>query len=246
MPNPSILLAATIGASVSQPLLTLSRRIVSRLEAQWREDFRLALQESGRPVAEPMADVASTRRASPRYASVLAAFACASGFGVCVWSFGWSIASVFAVINISTLFMLSATDFESLLLPDVLTIPLIWGGLLVNIGGQFASTSSAIIGACAGYMLIWSLRWVTRILTSRERLGLGDAKLTAAAGAWLGWQAIPEVALIAILSYLIYERWRKVRGLPESALRPLGPHLALGFAYVLCAEPHLLPSLLPG
>ncbi|WP_174995009.1 prepilin peptidase [Pandoraea anhela] len=156
-----------------------------------------------------------------------------------------SIPLALALLNISTLFVLSATDAESLLLPDVLTIPLMWVGLLANVKGQFASTSSAIIGACAGYTSMWLLRRMSMILTSRERVGLGDAKLVAAAGAWLGWDALPEVALIALLSYLVYETWRKIWGKPASPLRPLGPHIALGFAYALCAGPHLLPIRFP-
>ncbi|MGL4206794.1 MAG: prepilin peptidase [Aeromonadaceae bacterium] len=134
---------------------------------------------------------------------------------------------------------LTFIDLDKMLLPDQLTLPLLWLGLLLNLGGTFASLTDAVIGAAAGYLLLWSLYWAFKLLTGKEGMGYGDFKLLAALGAWLGWQSLP---LILILSSLV----GAVVGITLIALRrheqanpiPFGPYLAMaGWIALLWGEP---------
>ncbi len=123
---------------------------------------------------------------------------------------------------------LTFIDLDKMLLPDPLTLPLVWAGLLVNLLWQRVPLADAVIGAMAGYLVLWSLYWAFKLLTGKEGMGYGDFKLLAALGAWLGWQALP---LILLLSSLI----GALVGLGLIALRrhqhgnpiPFGPYLAL-------------------
>lgn len=139
-----------------------------------------------------------------------------------------------ALILWSFLLVLAAIDINTRLLPDCLTLPLLWLGLLFNLFETFAPLEDAVVGAIAGYLSLWLLYWVFRVLSGKEALGYGDFKLLAALGGWLGWRALPEVVLIAALSGLIVTLlWRALRH--ESAARPLafGPWLALGCVAVM-------------
>ena len=82
-----------------------------------------------------------------------------------------------------------------MLLPDQLTLPLLWGGLLFNLAGGFVPLADGVVGAMAGYLVLWSLYWAFKLLTGKEGMGYGDFKLLAALGAWLGWQALPWILL---------------------------------------------------
>ncbi len=108
---------------------------------------------------------------------------------------GWTLAG--ALLLTWMLLALTFIDFDKLLLPDQLTLPLLWLGLLLNISGQYVSLTDAVIGAAAGYLVLWSIYWAFKLLTGKEGMGYGDFKLLAALGAWLGWQSLP---LILILS----------------------------------------------
>ena len=92
------------------------------------------------------------------------------------------------LIFVSVLLILAAIDAQTQLLPDRLTLPLLWAGLLFNLSDTFAPLAEAVIGAMVGYLSLWSVYWVFRLLTGKEALGYGDFKLLAALGAWLGWQ----------------------------------------------------------
>ncbi|NTZ89075.1 prepilin peptidase [Burkholderia metallica] len=113
---------------------------------------------------------------------------------------GSSFAGLMVFAFIATLITLSAIDVKSRLLPDVMTLPLIWIGLLVNLHGTFSSLEDAVIGAISGYVILWILFQAFLALRGIEGMGFGDFKLMAAIGAWLGWQALPYVALIAAIS----------------------------------------------
>ncbi|WP_148180612.1 prepilin peptidase, partial [Klebsiella pneumoniae] len=93
------------------------------------------------------------------------------------------------LLLLSVLLILATIDAQTQLLPDGLTLPLLWAGLLFNLSDTFAPLAEAVIGAMAGYLSLWSVYWVFRLLTGKEALGYGDFKLLAALGAWLGWQA---------------------------------------------------------
>lgn len=102
-----------------------------------------------------------------------------------------------SLVLLSMLLTLAVIDARTLLLPDVLTIPLIWIGLLVNIDGSFVSLPDAVCGAATGYLIFSGLALLFRYLTGKEGLGGGDAKLLAAFGAWLGWASLPQLVMIA-------------------------------------------------
>lgn len=133
------------------------------------------------------------------------------------------------IILTGFLLALGAIDAEWQLLPDPLTLPLLWLGLLGAIAGltPAPTVESAVLGAALGYLSLWSLYWGHRLLTKREGMGYGDFKLLAAGGAWLGWMALPQVALLAAASGLVFALTAKLRGrlAPQEPL-PFGPFLA--------------------
>ncbi|RJL18977.1 prepilin peptidase [Pectobacterium polaris] len=134
-----------------------------------------------------------------------------------------------ALILLSFLLVLTVIDIKTLLLPDVLTLSLLWMGLLFNLSDTFVSLNDAVVGAMAGYLSLWLLYWVFKYATGKEALGYGDFKLLAALGAWLGWQALPNLVLVAALSGVVVTFvWRGLR--KEDTAKPLafGPWLAMG------------------
>lgn len=136
-----------------------------------------------------------------------------------------------AWILLSFLLTLAVIDHHTQLLPDVLTLPLLWIGLLFNIQGHFAPLEQATIGAVAGYVCLWSVFWLFKLATGKEALGYGDFKLLAALGAWLGWQALPQVILVAAASGLLVTLIQ--RGLAKQDLNQalaFGPWLAVSGA----------------
>ncbi|MFL9626714.1 prepilin peptidase [Aeromonas jandaei] len=139
---------------------------------------------------------------------------------------GWG--TLAALLLTWVLVALTFIDLDKMLLPDQLTLPLLWGGLLFNLSGGFAPLADAVIGAMAGYLALWSLYWAFKLLTGKEGMGYGDFKLLAALGAWLGWQALPIILLLSSLVGAII-------GISLIALRkhhqgnpiPFGPYLAI-------------------
>jgi leader peptidase (prepilin peptidase)/N-methyltransferase len=118
---------------------------------------------------------------------------------LCAWRFGYSPTLVAALVLSWTLLALSVIDFNTHLLPDALTQPLLWLGLLLSLAHVFTSPVDSIIGAAAGYLVLWSLYHGYRLLTGKEGMGYGDFKLLAALGAWFGWRALPEIILLSSL-----------------------------------------------
>jgi leader peptidase (prepilin peptidase)/N-methyltransferase len=124
---------------------------------------------------------------------------------------------------------LTFIDLDTQLLPDDMTLPLIWIGLVLNAGGLFVDLRSAVFGAVGGYLLLWSVYWGFRLLTGKEGMGYGDFKLLAALGAWFGWQVIPLVVLVSAgagaaiggVAIVLSGKGRDVR-------IPFGPYLAVG------------------
>ncbi len=115
------------------------------------------------------------------------------------WRYGLTLATVGALFLTWSLIALTVIDIDTQLLPDDITLPLIWLGLLVNLNGTFAPAQGAIIGAVAGYLSLWAVYWLFRLATGKEGMGYGDFKLLAAIGAWLGWKMLPVVILLASL-----------------------------------------------
>jgi leader peptidase (prepilin peptidase) / N-methyltransferase len=144
------------------------------------------------------------------------------------WHFqpGWTL--VGALVLSWTLIALTCIDLDKMLLPDQLTLPLLWLGLVLNIGEHFVSLPDAVIGAACGYLVLWTLYWAFKLLTGKEGMGYGDFKLLAALGAWMGWQSLPLILILsslvgAIVGITLLLLRRHQQGNPI----PFGPYLAM-------------------
>jgi leader peptidase (prepilin peptidase) / N-methyltransferase len=149
--------------------------------------------------------------------------------GIISWRFGYSGMAVAAWIFAFGLIALTFIDFDTQLLPDSITLPLLWLGLLFNLDGGFTDLHSAVVGAAAGYLILWSIYWLFKLLTGKEGMGYGDFKLLAAIGAWFGWQLLPAVILLSslvgsVIGIGLIVLARHGRNVPM----PFGPYLALG------------------
>jgi leader peptidase (prepilin peptidase)/N-methyltransferase len=148
--------------------------------------------------------------------------------------FGPSFAALAAFGLCATLLAMSAIDIDTRLLPDSLTLPLLWAGLIVNFETTFASLQAAVIGAIAGYLFLWCVYWLFKFARGIEGMGYGDFKLLAAIGAWLGWATLPQVVLIAAMTGAIAGIAATLAGRMrfEEPL-PFGPFLATAGAATL-------------
>lgn len=149
--------------------------------------------------------------------------------GLASWHFGYSSMAVAAWVIILALVALTFIDLDTYLLPDDITLPLLWLGLLYNLNSGFTDLSSAVIGAALGYLLLWAVYWLFKLVTGKEGMGYGDFKLLAALGAWFGWQLLPAVILLSsiagsIIGILLIVLTKRGRENPI----PFGPYLALG------------------
>jgi leader peptidase (prepilin peptidase)/N-methyltransferase len=115
------------------------------------------------------------------------------------WRFGLTLATLGALFLMWSLIALTVIDIDTQFLPDDITLPLIWLGLLVNLNGTFVPLQSAVIGTVAGYLSLWAVYWLFKFATGKEGMGYGDFKLLAAIGAWLGWKMLPLVILLSSL-----------------------------------------------
>jgi leader peptidase (prepilin peptidase) / N-methyltransferase len=145
------------------------------------------------------------------------------------WRFGYSPALAFALVYVWVMLALAFIDLDTQFLPDDLTLPLLWIGLLANAFDTYTDLRSAVLGAAAGYMILWSVYWAFRLVAKKEGMGFGDFKLLAAIGAWTGWQALPVVIVIsaglgAVIGSLLL--WRARKGTDTRI--PFGPYLAIG------------------
>ncbi|MCU0897783.1 MAG: A24 family peptidase [Burkholderiales bacterium] len=164
-------------------------------------------------------------RISARYPIVEVLTAVA--FGYAAWHFGFGLAAVGAMLFLACMIALTGIDIDTQLLPDAITLPLLWAGLLLNLGGTFVDLRSAVIGAVAGYLLLWGVYQAFKLVTGKEGMGYGDFKLLAAIGAWLGWQMLPLVVLAssfvgAVVGIALIVLARRGREVPI----PFGPYLA--------------------
>ncbi len=142
--------------------------------------------------------------------------------------FGWSIQTAATMMLASFLIPLIFIDIDRKLLPDNLVYPLLWIGIIFNFNGTFVDLETSVIGALAGYLSLWSIFWLFKLVTGKEGMGYGDFKLLAALGAWLGWKMLPLIILLssvvgAVLGILILVLNKKGR---ETTI-PFGPYLAI-------------------
>jgi len=146
---------------------------------------------------------------------------------VCAWHFGVSLQAVAAIFITWSLIALSGIDFDTQLLPDSITLPLMWAGLVASLFPVFVGPTDAIVGAAAGYLCLWSVYWLFKIVTGKEGMGYGDFKLLAALGAWFGWEALPMIVLLSsVVGALVGITLIVVRGRDRQVPIPFGPYLA--------------------
>lgn len=179
-------------------------------------------------------------RISARYPLVELLTAITSGW--IAWRYGISLHTAGALLFTWFLIALIFIDADTSLLPDDLTLPLIWTGLLFNLNTGYVALPDAVIGAVAGYLSLWSVYWAFKLLTGKEGMGYGDFKLLAALGAWLGWKMLPVIILLssvtgAILGILMIALARHGLGKPM----PFGPYLGIaGFIAMHWGTPLLV------
>jgi len=145
------------------------------------------------------------------------------------WHFGFGLTAVAAIVFIWLLIALTFIDFDTQLLPDDITLPLLWLGIIFNLFNTFTTLSNSIVGAIAGYLVLWSVYWLFKLVTGKEGMGYGDFKLLAAIGAWLGWSLLPLVIMLssvvgAVVGITLIIAARHGRNIPI----PFGPYLAGG------------------
>ncbi|MCX7065767.1 MAG: A24 family peptidase [Proteobacteria bacterium] len=161
---------------------------------------------------------------SPRYPLVELLTAIASIAVIAVYGYTWLGAA--ALVFTWSIITLTFIDFDTQLLPDQITLPLLWLGLTVNLLGGFTDLNSAVVGAMVGYLVLWSIYWAFKLITGKEGMGYGDFKLLAAMGAWFGWQTLPMLVLISsIVGILLGGTFLLVRRSREAI--PFGPYLAI-------------------
>lgn len=154
-------------------------------------------------------------------------------FAAVSWRFGSAPVSLLWCGMVAVLVALTAIDWDTTLLPDALTLPLLWAGLIAAWMRWTVPLSDAVIGAAAGYLILWSVYWAFKLATGKEGMGYGDFKLLAALGAWLGWQALVPILLISSTIGAIAGIALKFSGgLREGRYVPFGPFLA-GAALVI-------------
>jgi leader peptidase (prepilin peptidase)/N-methyltransferase len=160
------------------------------------------------------------------------------------WRFGpgWEAVAAFGFAAVAL--TLTWIDWDTRLLPDSITLPFLWAGLLINLGPTFATLGDAVIGAAAGYTFLWAIYWIFWWLRGIEGIGLGDLKLFAAIGAWLGWSALIQVLVLSSLAgacvgivLLATHRLRRDEPLP------FGPFLAIGGCITLFAGTPMWPAM---
>lgn len=182
-------------------------------------------------------------RISARYPVVEMLTAALSG--LVAWHFGWSLALIGGLAFTWAMVALAFIDLDTTLLPDDITLPLLWLGLLMNVRGTFAQLPDAVMGAAAGYLALWSVYWGFKLLTGKEGMGYGDFKLLAAIGAFLGWKMLPLVIVLsafagAAIGVCLIVFGRHGREVPI----PFGPYLAIAGMVALLWGPYLTDQYL--
>ena len=256
-------LAVVVGLCVGSFLNVVIHRVPKMLERQWQVQCaelsgaetpaappynllipRSACPKCGRPIRAienlPVISWLVLRgrcagcgtRISPRY-PVVELLGALAMIGVLV-RYGPTWQALAAAVLLWALLALTFIDFDTQLLPDSITLPLLWAGLIVNIGGVFVPLQSAVIGAVAGYVSLWTVYWLFKLLRNKEGMGYGDFKLLAALGAWLGWQMLPLIVLLSsAVGAVIGIALVLLRGRDHNVPLAFGPYLAIAGAIAL-------------
>jgi leader peptidase (prepilin peptidase)/N-methyltransferase len=251
--------AGALGLAFGSFLNVVIHRLPVMLEREWRSDCAAALGVEQPAPAEPVSLVrprsrcplcghrlaawenipvlsylllrgrcsACGGRISARYPLVEVLTAAASA--VVAWHFGptWQAAGALALTW--ALVALAFIDLDTQLLPDDLTLPTLWLGLALNLAGLYASLPSAVVGAMAGYLILWAVYQVFRLVTGKEGMGQGDFKLLAMLGAWLGWESLPVIVLLSsVVGASVGIGLLVLKGQDRDVPIPFGPYLAAG------------------
>lgn len=263
MPNASelifIAIATLAGGLIGRILFIIGRFLPSRMEWSWKQEiiehtgngdispapvlgsFACGKCKAGIPSIPWIVFSAKCKGGHAEISGWLMMLATGAVTGWAAYSIGktgnlWMLAGTLAFAW--ALILLAMIDMETMLLPDDITLPLLWAGLLFNLNHGFASLPSAVIGAAAGYMALWVVFWVFKILRGVEGLGYGDFKLLAAIGAWLGWQVLPGVVILSAfvgLAFGVY--FMLAKGHKRDQPMPFGPYLAVaGLVAMFCPK----------
>ena len=274
--QPGLSISLTVlGLVVGSFLNVVIYRLPEMMEAQWRRDYaefsgeapeespKLSLAFPGSRCPHCDAEIKPTQNIpvlsylalggkcaackapiSVRYPVVEAVTA--SLWVLCGLQFGVSNALAGAMFLTAVLVVLTVIDLDHQLLPDSLTLPLVWIGLLLNIDNTFVSLESAVLGAVFGYLCLWTVFWLFKIVTGKEGMGHGDFKLLAALGAWFGLAALPTIVLLssvvgAVLGVALIVTGKQDRKTPM----PFGPFLA-GAGLIHLFYPNILLTWVTG
>ncbi len=261
--------AALLGLCVGSFLNVVIHRLPKMMEREWRsecaelagqkapaaERYNLVVPRSAcpsckRPIAAleniPLLSWLVLRgkcagchaRISPRYPAVEALTAALSAY--VAWHFGFGMAAAGALLFTWAMIALTFIDLDTFYLPDSITLPLLWLGLLFNLSSTYTPLSGAVIGAAAGYLSLWSVYWIFKWATGKEGMGYGDFKLLAAIGAWLGWQMLPlTILLSSLVGAVIGISMIVFAGRGRSVPIPFGPYLAIAGMIALLHGPAL-------
>ncbi len=274
-PTLTIALAALLGLMLGSFLNVVVHRLPRMLEQGWRDQCHELLESEAPPVSERLSLTAPPSRCphckhaigpleniplvsyllqkgrckhcgasiSARYPSVELLTALLSAAVAWKFGFGWPLG--FALALTWALVALSFIDYDTQLLPDDITLPLLWLGLMANMNGLFVPLNQAVMGAMAGYLVLWGVFHLFRLLTGKEGMGYGDFKLLAALGAWLGWEMLPLIIILsslvgAVSGVLMVTLGNHERNKPI----PFGPYLAAAGWLALMWGPLIVTSYL--
>ena len=166
-------------------------------------------------------------------------------FGLAAWQFGAGFQAVAVLLFIACLLALTVIDLDTQYLPDAITLPLCWAGLLVNIPATLVELPAAVIGAVAGYLSLWLVYWGFKWITGKEGMGFGDFKLLAAIGAWLGWKMLPLVILASsVVGTVVGIVMIVLAGRTRETPIPFGPYLAAAGLIALFGGPQIVAAYL--
>lgn len=154
--------------------------------------------------------------------------------GAVAYQYGYTYSALFAFVFVFAMVALTFIDLDTFLLPDDIVLPLLWLGLLFNLNTGFTDLKSAVLGAIFGYLILWSVYWLFKLIRGKEGMGYGDFKLLAAIGAWFGWQLLPAVILLsAVVGSIIGIYMMLFKGKNRDSAIPFGPYLTLAGIAVL-------------
>ena len=256
-PALAVTAAGVLGLLIGSFLNVVILRLPKRLEWQWKRDSRelLELPEPYEPappdiVVQSSACPKCGHKLAPWENIPLISFALLRGrcrscktpiswqypivelltglmFAACAWRFGVGWEAGLGLVFTAAMIVLSGIDLRTTWLPDQLTLPLLWLGLLASLLTMYVDPASAILGAAVGYLSLWSVYWAFKLLTGKEGMGYGDFKLLAALGAWCGIKAIlPILLLSSLIGAVVGSIWLLAAGRDRNTQIPFGPYLA--------------------